>query len=100
VEETGGSGENHRPVMISFFRHFPSYNGSKFHLKFQIHLLTSGTVHVTDFLYYDPAFFYFMEVKLAIFCEVFIILILSWWSVLVVEETGGSGENHRPVASH
>jgi hypothetical protein len=22
------------------------------------------------------------------------------WSVLLVEETGGPGENHRPVASH
>ena len=26
--------------------------------------------------------------------------ILSWRSVLLVEETGGPGENHRPVASH
>ena len=67
--------------MISFFRHFPSYNGSEFHLKFQIDLLTSGTVHVTDFLYYDPAFFYFMEVKLAIFCEVFIVLIYMYGTV-------------------
>jgi len=25
---------------------------------------------------------------------------LSWWSVLLVEETGVPGENHRPVASH
>jgi hypothetical protein len=25
---------------------------------------------------------------------------LSWRSVLLVEETGVSGENHRPVASH
>ena len=25
---------------------------------------------------------------------------ISWQSVLLVEETGGSGENHRPVASH
>jgi hypothetical protein len=24
----------------------------------------------------------------------------SWWSVLLVEETGGPGENYRPVASH
>ena len=24
----------------------------------------------------------------------------SWWSVLLVEETRGLGENHRPVASH
>jgi hypothetical protein len=26
--------------------------------------------------------------------------IISWWSVLLVEETGGRGENHRPAASH
>jgi len=25
--------------------------------------------------------------------------IISWWSVLLVEETRGRGENHRPVAS-
>jgi hypothetical protein len=28
------------------------------------------------------------------------ISVLSWWSVLLVEETGVPGENHRPVASH
>jgi len=28
------------------------------------------------------------------------ILVISWQSVLLVEETGGPGENHRPVASH
>ena len=28
------------------------------------------------------------------------ILIISWWSVLLVEETEVPGENHRPVASH
>ena len=26
--------------------------------------------------------------------------LMSWWSVLLVEETGVPGENHRPVASH
>ena len=25
---------------------------------------------------------------------------ISWWSVLLVEETGVPGENHRPVVSH
>jgi len=25
---------------------------------------------------------------------------ILWWSVLLVEETGVSGENHRPVANH
>jgi hypothetical protein len=24
----------------------------------------------------------------------------SWWSVLLVEETGVPGENHQPAASH
>ena len=28
------------------------------------------------------------------------ISVISWRSVLLVEETGGSGENPRPVASH
>jgi hypothetical protein len=28
------------------------------------------------------------------------ILAISWWSGLLVEETGGPGENHQPVASH
>jgi hypothetical protein len=27
-------------------------------------------------------------------------LVISWWSVLLVEETGGHGEYHRHVASH
>jgi hypothetical protein len=25
---------------------------------------------------------------------------ISWWSVLLAEEIGGSAENHQPVASH
>ena len=28
------------------------------------------------------------------------ISVISWGSDLLVEETGGLGENHRPVASH
>jgi hypothetical protein len=28
------------------------------------------------------------------------ILVISWWSVLMVEETGVAGENHQPVTSH
>ena len=28
------------------------------------------------------------------------ISVISWRSVLLMEETGGPGENHRPVASH
>ena len=28
------------------------------------------------------------------------ISVISWQSVLLVEETGGPGENHRPVVSH
>ena len=28
------------------------------------------------------------------------ISVISWWSVLLVEETGVLGEDHRPVASH
>ena len=25
------------------------------------------------------------------------ISVISWWSVLLVEETGGTGENYRPI---
>jgi hypothetical protein len=28
------------------------------------------------------------------------ISVISWWSVLLVEETGVPGENNRPAASH
>ena len=28
------------------------------------------------------------------------ILVISWWSVLLVEEAGEPGENHRPAVSH
>ena len=28
------------------------------------------------------------------------ISVISWWSVLLVEETGVPGENHRPIVSH
>ena len=28
------------------------------------------------------------------------ISVISWWSVVLMEETGEPGENHRPVASH
>ena len=28
------------------------------------------------------------------------ISVISWQSVLLMEETGGPGENHRPVTSH
>jgi len=28
------------------------------------------------------------------------ISVISWWSVLLVEETGGHGKTHRPVTSH
>jgi hypothetical protein len=28
------------------------------------------------------------------------ISLILWWSVLLVEETGVPGENHRPVTSH
>jgi len=28
------------------------------------------------------------------------ISVISWWSALLVEETGGPGKNYRPIASH
>jgi hypothetical protein len=28
------------------------------------------------------------------------ISVISWWSILLMEESGGPGENHLPAASH
>jgi hypothetical protein len=28
------------------------------------------------------------------------ISVILWWSTLLVEKTGGPGENHQPVTSH
>jgi len=44
---------------------------------------------------------FMMMMVVIVFNATFInILAISWWSVLLVEETGGPGENHRPVACH
>ena len=44
---------------------------------------------------------FFGHVGFMIFNAIFNnILAISWRSVLMVEETGVPGENHRPVASH
>ena len=43
----------------------------------------------------------FVFVCLMVFSTTFNnISVISWWSVLFVEETGGAGENQQPVASH
>ena len=41
------------------------------------------------------------RIRIMVFNAIFNnISVISWWSVLVVEETGVPGENHRPIASH
>ena len=41
------------------------------------------------------------RLRLMVFNDTFNnISVISWWLVLLVKETGGPGENHRPVASH
>jgi len=40
------------------------------------------------------------ELNVLFVCLFKINSVISWRSVLLVEETGGPGENHRPVASH
>jgi len=50
----------------------------------------------------------FIQIKLMCVCFYFMVFsatfstisAISWRSVLLVEETGGPGENHRPAASH
>jgi hypothetical protein len=53
-------------------------------------------VSVLDVLYIDI----FHHDKWGIYVTVSNISAISWWSVLLVEETGVPGENHHPAASH
>jgi len=49
----------------------------------------------------DTALIHFQLVWFMVFNATFInIAVISWWAVLLVEETGIHGENHRPVVSH
>ena len=44
---------------------------------------------------------FFLGVRVMVFkATVNNISVISQWSVLLVEETGVSGENHQPVVSH
>jgi hypothetical protein len=53
------------------------------------------------FLCLGPKISKYMFVCLMVFNATFNnISAISWWSVLLVEETGVPWENHRPVASH
>ena len=50
---------------------------------------------------YLPKFVCIIIVCLMVFNATFNnISVIWWWSVLLVEEIGGPGENHRPAASH
>jgi hypothetical protein len=54
--------------------------------------------------YFHQSLFYLSDsnkiVCLMVFNTTFNNISVSWWSVLLVEETGGLGENHRPVTGH
>jgi hypothetical protein len=52
--------------------------------------------HLTDVKYK-----FSVRVRVMVFNATFYnISVISWWSVLSVEEIGGHRENHRRVASH
>ena len=60
--------------------------------------LTAGYAFILNFLIV-PGMCLF--VCLMVFNSTFNnISVISWRSILLVEKTGGPGENHRPVASH
>lgn len=42
-------------------KYFEGFKASVYHCKYQIEILTSGKLHLTDILYDDTAMFYFME---------------------------------------
>jgi hypothetical protein len=58
-------------------------------------------IRVTSFVHNFLLFFLDCRVRVMVFNTTFNnISVISWQSVLLVEETGVPGENHRPVASH
>ena len=64
-----------------------------------------GNAGLKSEIYKEIVFFYIhsfiLFVCLMVFSATFNnISVISWRSVLLVEETGVPGENHRPVASH
>jgi len=70
-------------------------------LTFHPHVNTSATYSPHDFVYLLSSLIYCLFVCLMVFNATFNnISVISWRSVLLVEETGGPGENNRPVASH
>ena len=81
-----------RKVFINFWKQINIdvfYNRQKYQLKY--------VVLLSFFL----SFFLSLFLSLVVFDATFNnISVISWWSVLLVEETWGSGENHRPVTSH
>lgn len=50
-----------------FRRYINDFLRSEFHCKHQIDVLTSGNVQLTDILYNETAFFYFMEVCIILY---------------------------------
>jgi len=72
----------------------------------QILLLHEITYEYLLYIYFSlelPTFLhiYFLGNSVMVFKAIFNnILAISWLSVLLVEETGVRGENHRPAASH
>ena len=62
--------------------------------------------HVTQIIRNDYIYLYSQSSPLGLVCLIVFnvtfnnISAISWWSVLLVEETGGPGENNRTVVSH
>ena len=82
--------------------------------RFHIYVHVRNDCHYIIILYFTVLFTLFVLVSKAVQYSIFVawfglmvfnatfnnISAISWRSVLLVEETGGPGENHRPVASH
>ena len=84
VDETGVSGENHRPV--------------ESHWQTLSHNVVLSTPHLNVIWTHNVSGDRF---RFMVFYATFNnISVISWWQVLLVEETGIPGENHWSVASH
>jgi hypothetical protein len=72
-----------------------------YYISFLDHVLKSKD-QISVHLYYEIIYMYCnLRVRVIVFNATFNkIVTISWRSVLLVEETGVPGENHRPAPSH
>ena len=99
LDEVGQKGPT--PNMIIVFLYLSRPNAKNSNALVQGTLQKNCTLTRMILLKYQTCTDDFVFVWLVVFNATFNnISVISWWSDLLVEETGGPEENHRPVTSH